>query len=98
MLAYFLHPRLPPARRVLGDAQAEDAGLDEAADIAERAAALEPTRRAAGSVKPGNHGTVGPLDAPMPIDRDAAYRIGDAGADWDSEERRRVERTRLAAS
>src|SRR6185437_17179882 len=71
----------PSSRHVLRGAQPEEAGLDEPADIPDRPTPFEPAGRAACRVEPRNDRAVRSLDPPVPVDRDAAHRIGDAGAD-----------------
>src|SRR4051812_36929429 len=89
--------RSQAARNVLAGAQAEDAGLDQPADIAERAATFEPTGAAAGRVQSLDHRTVGTAHPGVPVDHDSAERVGDAGADRDRIERWRLDRVRRAA-
>src|SRR5271166_6095221 len=83
-----------PAYGVLGGSQAEDARLDQAADIAERAAAFQTAGRASRGVEAVDCGAVGSEHAPVAVDRDAAHRIGDPGADRDGKERRNLDRQR----
>src|SRR5690349_18410475 len=60
------------AGSVLAGAQAENAGLDQPADIAEGAAAFEPSGAAAGGVQALDHRAVGTAHPGVPVDRDAA--------------------------
>src|SRR6185437_8359797 len=71
----------PPPRHVLGGAQPEEASLYEPADIPDRPAAFEPAGRATRRVEPRNDRAVRSPHPPVPVDRDAAHRVGDAGAD-----------------
>src|ERR1700759_3078584 len=71
---------------VLGDAQPEDAGLDQSADISKRPATFETASGPACGIEAVDCRTVLPHDTAVPINGDPAHRVGDAGADRDRKE------------
>src|SRR5882762_8898629 len=70
-----------PSGGVLCDAQPKNTGLDQPADIAERATTFEPASRPTCGVEAVDWRAISLLDAAVTINGDAVHRVGDAGAD-----------------